>query len=253
MTKPKPKKASRRFTASPHKLKPETRGKLKRLLSNQDDKAIDKVESALAIGTVGAVHLDEIPRPADYVGIFRPIEKDAMDLFNRVCNLGDYYYGKFMEMGVDINAIKESLLKLITTANGVVEKYKGESSKGARKNNALCEVVRRLRLIFHDHYRGEVSRRTKRGAFDISSIEEDKELEFIDLALRDARLITSNFTQLRNLISDVRCAIPHERAETIERIARKTDKLRLSAETPKPVSSKANKFRTTKKGQANAR
>lgn len=253
MTKPKPKQASRRFTAYPHQLKPETRSALKQALNNQDDKVIEKVESVLAIGTVGPHHLDEIPRPADYVAKFKPIEKDAIGLLNCIFNLGDYYQEQFEEMGVDINAIEGALINLVNVASGVVGKYRSQPSKGAKRDNARCEVIRRLRIIFHENYRGEVSGRTKMGGFVIRSIEEASEFTFIELALRDARLISQSYAGLDRLIKDSRCAIPSDRARIVDKIARNGNKVRLSEENVKQVTSKKSKSRTAKKGLANAR
>lgn len=221
MTKPKSKNAEPRFSAQSYLLTDEVRAQLIELLGNKGAAAIPEVEKTLGLGHYGAHHLDEIPRPADYVAAFSRLEKEALSLFNSLCELGGYYSEQFAKRGADQDAIEAALIELQRVANGVVNEFKGQPSKGARQNNALAEVVRRLRRTFREYYGGPVDKRRKSGALSYRTDAEKCERKFVKVALRDARLIPVNYTGLEALFLDPRCTLPEERDQTIARIANK--------------------------------
>lgn len=224
MTKPRPKAAEPTFLAHAHPLSDSAKQELKVLIASDDYQPILDVEIVLGFGIDGARHLDEIPRPADYVAAFKPLEKKALDLFDALCELSGYYTEQFTKRNANQDAIEAALLELHKVANGVIKEFQGKPSQGARKSNALTEVIRRLRRIFRMYYGGPVDKRRKSGAFSYRTEAEKHELEFVWVALRDARLIPAKYTGLEGLFRDPRCALPEERAQTIERIASKSQK-----------------------------
>jgi len=228
MTKPKKKKAQPTFFAHSHRLRSHTKKELLGLLGNNEERAILEVEKALGLGVNAAEHLDDIPRPVDYVATFTTISKGAASLHNSLCELGGYFSDEVTKKGADQDAIEAALIKLLTVAEAIVKDYEGLSSRGARKNNALAEVIRRLRIIFRNNYKGATTGKLHRGAVTFRSKEENQELKFVLAALLDARLVRIGFsgTELRRLFSDSRCAVPAGRAESIERIAKKAAKVR---------------------------
>lgn len=209
MTKPRSKAAEPTFLAYAHPLSDSAKQELEALIASDDYQSILDVEMALGLGIDGAPHLDEIPRPADYVAAFRPLEKKALDLFDALCELNGYYTEQFKKRNASQDAIEAALLELHQVANGVIKEFQGKPSKGARKNNALAEVILRLRHTFRTYYGGPVEKRRKSGAFSYRADAEKHELEFVRIALRDARLIPAKYTGLEALFRDPRCT-PHE-------------------------------------------
>lgn len=185
-------------------------------------KAIMGIEAALGLYVNGAVHIDEIPRPADYVSAFKPIEKQTAKLLNMVDGLGGYFSNQFAVKGVDQYSIQAKLIELQTFASNVVGDFNKLSSKGAKKNDALAEVVRRLRTVFRNYYRGQTTGRKKSGAIVNRGVEEKLELDFVQTAFLDLPRMNESKTAIRQLpvlFRDARCAVPAERAAMIERIA----------------------------------
>ncbi|MGH8627512.1 MAG: hypothetical protein ACREYC_20325 [Gammaproteobacteria bacterium] len=141
-------------------------------------KIILDIETALGIYVDGYQHLDDVPRPADYVAIFEPIYRDATKLLNTVGQLHGYYSEQLRLKGVIPHKIAQELASLVDAANAVVKDFENRSSKRAPKKNALTATIRKLRCIFRDHYEGPRDDRRRRGAW---------ELEFVEVALGDLR------------------------------------------------------------------
>lgn len=188
--------------------------------------AILKIEAALGLYVYGAVHIDEIPRATDYVNAFKPIGKRAAELLNMLHGLGGYFSDQFTVKRADQDAIEAALMELLQVANSVVKDFEALPSKGAKKNNALAEVVRRLRRIFRDYYQGPVDGRRKSGAFQYRAEKEKRELDFVKTALLDARIIAKGYSDLPRLFRDPRCALNEERSDTVERLAKKVSRSR---------------------------
>lgn len=183
--------------------------------------AILYVESALGLGVEGAQHLDNIPRPADYREAFRPVGRTAWKLLNTLTSWTEYFCGQFTLRGQDIHEVERALAILVDVSAAVTRDMAGKSSKGARKQNALTEVIRRLRRTFRDYYQGKRTERNRQGAFESLAQWEKDELAFVDTALLAARLVRKGHYDLPRLFRDPRCALPEERAKVVERIARK--------------------------------
>jgi hypothetical protein len=141
-------------------------------------------------------------------------------LFKTLNNLSPYYRDQLDVHGANVHDIRDALGKLAGGAGDIVAAFQGVSSKGAPRNVAVMEVIRRLKRTFRDYYQGPRDLRKRRGAFQFLATWERTELSFIALALRSARI---SFTDqaLQRLLRDPRCALPQERAQTIETIARK--------------------------------
>lgn len=208
MTKPRSKAAEPTFLAHAHPLSDSAKQRLEVLIESDDYQSILDVEMALGLGIEGARHLDEIPRPADYVAAFAPLEKKALALFDALCELSGYYTEQFTKRNANQDAIEAALLELHKVANGVIKEFQGKPSKGARKNNALAEVILRLRHTFRTYYGGPVEKRRKSGAFTYRADDEKREMDFVRVALRDARLIPAKYTGLDALFRDPRCIPP---------------------------------------------
>jgi hypothetical protein len=193
-------------------------------------KVILEVETWLGFCVDGSHHLDEIPRPADYVAAFKPIHLAAINLLKKLGGLSGYYRGQFKAKDADIYVIESGLATLLEVSNAVLKNMARRPSKGARKNTALAEVIRQLRRIFRDNYQGQRTGRTRRGAFQFRAEEEKRELAFVRTALLDARIIREGYRELPRLFRDPRCQPPirgePHRAAEIERIAKKVDRAR---------------------------
>lgn len=172
--------------------------------------AILDVEAALGLYGSGAQQLDYIPRAADYREAFRPVQRAAKNLLKTLTDWTGYYRDQLKLKGADIQAIERALNSLVNASAAVVKDFKGKSSKGARRNTALTEVIQRLRRIFRDNYRGPRGSRSRRGAFQSLADWERRELEFVRTALRYARIIREGDRRLARLFRDPRCAVPEE-------------------------------------------
>lgn len=191
--------------------------------------AILDIEQILGLGVDGAEHIDRPPRPADYRDAIEPIHKKALALYNELVSLNGYYFSEALELeGADVNSIEVKILELAESARKVVDKYRSLPSKGARKNNALCEVIRGLRRIFRKHYSGPFSEPVRKGPIQGRTEQEKRELEFLKTALCDARLVKQGYSieELARLLRDPRCSVPEERNEVLERLAKKNQSSR---------------------------
>lgn len=167
------------------------------------------VEVALAIAITGADHLNKQPRPADYVAAFRPITRDAVNLLKVLGTWTEFFRDQFAMRGHDLVAIEKALASLKSVSKAVVKHYGKEPSKGAPKNTALCVCIKLLRETFQSNYFGPRTGRKERGAFHFPGTEELRELEFVETALWEARVIRPNREKLRSVIRrhfrDPRC------------------------------------------------
>ena len=230
MPRPKPKNAAQMFTAPARRLSAAARAELVELLGypefNPDNDTIrdviPKIEQTLGLYVHGARHMDNIPRPADYREVFRPIQLEALKLFARLHKLSGYYRDQFKLKGADIYAIESALGSLAGVSDEVIKESQDKSSKGAPQNTALAVVTRQLRRIFRDSYNGPRTERKCQGAFQFLADWERSEEKFIWTALRSARIIPEQYREeLPRLLRDPRCALPEDRPATIEPIARK--------------------------------
>lgn len=186
-------------------------------------KIILDVQDALGLYIHGQTHLDNVPRSAHYVAAFKPVHKDALALLTLLNGWTEYYRDQFALNGVDIYAIETALGSLMVVASKVVKENQGRSSKGAKRNTALTEVIRRLRRIFRAAYRGKVTGRNRQGAFQFKAAEEKSELEFVEMALLDAKIIPASYAELPRLFRDPRCMVLEEPASAVGRIASKVE------------------------------
>lgn len=155
-------------------------------------------------------NVDRAPRAADYVTAFKPLRRDASALLKKLGALNGYLRDQLDVRSIGIEKIEEALRSLTSVSEDISTEFESHSSKGAKKNSALMEVIRRLRLLFRHNYCGPQERRPTRGAFENLSVQERNELDFIYVALHDARIVpkrTSAKAVLR-LFKDPRC-YPH--------------------------------------------
>lgn len=224
MPRPKPSKAQRTFIAHPFNLKQKTVERLTELVGTADERIMDSVERALGFYHEGKQHIDKVPRPSDYREAFNPIRKDAIKLLNAVCGLTDYYSEQFSTRHVDLDAIEQALISLISVSADVINVSGATVTKGRPPQNALAETVRKLRVTFRANFVGEVAGRVRRGGVQYRAIAEAQELEFVTVALCEVREIPKE--NVAQLFLDPRCAVISERDVTVQRIARKTRKSR---------------------------
>ena len=176
-------------------------------------KIILTIETALGGYLGGYPHLDDIPRPADYVATFKPLYRDVNKLINTLCQLHGYYKKQLELKGVVSHKIAQELASLLDAANAVVKDFENHPSKGARKENALIATVRQLRSIFRDHYAGPRDSRRTQGAVKYLADWEKRELEFVKVALRDANIVAEGYKGLPRLFRDPRSLPPEEKGE----------------------------------------
>lgn len=175
--------------------------------------AIRSIEISLGLYVDGAEHLDNIPRPADYREAFSSVEREASRLLNTIAGWTEYYREQFAARGADVHEIEQALARLLEVANAVVREMKQKSSKGARRQAALKEVIRLLRLTFRDYYQGKRTARKRQGAFQSLAPWEKSEREFVRSALRAARIIPEGYRDLSRLFLDERCAVLEDPTE----------------------------------------
>lgn len=167
--------------------------------------AILDVQAALGLYTSGEQHLDRIPRPADYREEFRRVQRATRNLLKTLADWTGYYRDQLKLKGADIQAIETALTSLADVSAAVVKDFEGKSSKGARRNIALMETVLRLRGIFREHCEVPRHSRKRQGAFQHLADWERRELEFVQTALRYARIIREGDRRLARLFRDPRC------------------------------------------------
>ena len=233
MPRPKKKKVSPTFSAYPHSLSEKAKNKLIELLgySATSDAINNKLNLAILsaqkwLGAYSEIekNVDGEPRAADYVAEFTLIHKEAGKLYNSLTGLNGYYSHQFEVHDIDSDEIEKALATLFDVSGKIVAKFNLQSSKGARKNTALTKVIRELRIIFHNTYQGPIKHRQEKGAFQWRAEQENRELEFVNTALQDAHIIPKTYNyklKLPLLFKDVRCALPEERDQVIESLARK--------------------------------
>ncbi len=162
------------------KAEPEAPLILKRQSSSSEGAAkkdlgavIRSIELALGIYVEGSIHLDEIPRAADYRVIFKSLQGDAIKLLGSLGSLGGYYRDQFALKGAEIHDIELAIASLVDVCTAVQNDMKGQSSKGARVNRALIVTIKKLLRIFRSN---------------ASASAKSNEIEFVKLALVDARI-----------------------------------------------------------------
>ena len=189
--------------------------------------AVRDVEMALGIGIEGAFHLDNIPRPADYVAVFEPLRKDATVLLKSVTALGGYYRDQIKLKGGDVHKIEQAIGSLFDISTAILKEFRSMPSPGRRKEVAIYEVIRRLRFTFHKFYRGPVTARKRTGAISALAEQERQELAFVRGALIDAGIIKPPYAaKLPRLLRDLRSAIAEPGSNPAESRAIKPKKTR---------------------------
>lgn len=215
---PKSKKGSPASIIEVHTLSNESRNKLIELLGYDSEKDKDNNNLNLRLMDVAdylssyfmlVEAFDNAPRPADYRDMFKELKKKSETLLNNLTEMNMFYREQFKreDSPVDLNDIEKALKSIIDVSAGVIKEYKSKSSKGARKNIALMEVILNLRGIFRKNYRGEYIVSTKKKAFEKRSTEEIYEFEFVETALLDANIIhvDKSTETLERYFRDKRC------------------------------------------------
>jgi hypothetical protein len=184
------------------------------------------IENALAVYLSGEKHLDHVPRPAHYVAALKPISRDAERLVKTLIGENQYILDEISRSGADISAIEAALYSLVQACDTVIKKNQRLPSKGAPKNVALTETIKRLRHIFRSRYQGKRTGRNRKGSFQVLGEEEKREVSFVKTALISARIVPRSMTSEKMLgyFRDPRCAVPQERGALAERIANQAER-----------------------------
>lgn len=214
MPRPNPKRARAVTVTRGHVLSDDARSQLIDLLNSTDPLAIGQIQLALGTFLDGREHLDNIPRAADYVSEFKKVRRDADKVRTTVAGWTDYYRDQFAIREVDIHLIENALKQLIDTASCVISDFEGQSSRGAPSKLALGETVGRLHLVFKRFYQGPETPRTSRGAVVAKSDVEERELEFIKVALRDANIVPKFLSERQ---------VPHHLSLAIKKCSDETE------------------------------
>lgn len=238
MPKPKRTKASPVYSVNYHTLSEGARDAMLRALNveKRESEAGDgfefweRVEMWLGSYVPGLTHQNKIPIPSQYVSEFTALAKKSLRLLDDLRNLGGYFRDALDRRASEATAgppfqlrdLETGLAQLHRFATAIAAKHStGKPVRGAKGNLALYQTIQSLRSFFHERYRGPDTPRPQRGAFVSLSERETRELAFVREALLDARIMTSKQADkaLPRLMKHTRCALPHERAQTIERIA----------------------------------
>ncbi|MBI4290604.1 MAG: hypothetical protein HY661_03900 [Betaproteobacteria bacterium] len=166
-----------------------------------DPLIIAKIEATLGIYADGKRHLDNPPRPADYVRAFASLEKKARKLSEELFDINYYYAEHLSIQGVDCFSIAPELNKLAEISRKACAQFAKQPSTGRGENSALMVTILHLRRIFHKYYRGA---RTVHGASRAPALrgtEDDNEEQFVRTALDAANIECSD---LRRLMGDPR-------------------------------------------------
>lgn len=228
-------KALRTFLAHALPLSDDVRRNLRELLGN-DRADLSSVESALGLGVYGGKHIDNPPRPVDYVAAFKPIHRAAVELYKGLTGLTDYYDEELTSRGVDADNAEAMVVKLIDTSRAVIEKFEKLPSGGRPKRGAVKEVTKRLKRCFRDNYRGATNARKVRGAVSPLSEWEQRQSQFVRAALRFAKLIPATYSakDLDRLIRDPDYSLPEERNAVMDRLAHRAGKSTVPYAWPEP-------------------
>ena len=212
-----------RFIQQPE-TNPTTQDQVWKSIPTDAGKILRDVEIAIGVSLDGAKHIDNTPRPAHYVMAFERVGRDALALSCVLADWTEFFRDQVKLKGGDIQVIEAALAALVDVSSAVIREFKERSSKGARKNTALCETIKRLRYLFRRHYQGPRRGRSQRGAIQHLAEQESRELQFVETALLDSRVIRkNNRDEVRRLFRDPRCAMPNERGAVMKRIANNAD------------------------------
>jgi hypothetical protein len=135
---------------------------------------VRSIELAIGLYVDGSIHLDEIPRAADYSRIFKSLQDDALKLLIGLTGLGGYYRDQFALKNVEIHNIELAMRSLIDVCTAVQKDMKGQSSKGAPVNRALIVTIKELLKIFRSNACASAKR---------------NEVNFVKFALVEAKIL----------------------------------------------------------------
>lgn len=172
-------------------LSEDERKAIAKLLENQDPPLFREVDRILGFYVDGREHVDNQPRPAHYVAEFTGARQEARKLFDRISEWTGYYRDQFSMREKDLAAVEIALVSFISTATDVIDIFKKQPSKGAPKKIALEHTISALHKVFTHFYRGPTSERSRRGATQTKSVQEQRELDFITLSLSATGINTS--------------------------------------------------------------
>ncbi len=226
------------WSAHPHTLSESTKAELVDLLGldNGSDliranKALREIERWLGFYQ-GAVQAHaKVPKPADYRAILSPIQTLASGMVNKLGGLHPWMRDALEVRGVNVTSLEEALTKLRVAASSTIDVVGSGESRGKPKDIAARVVIGKLRRVFVQYYaRGDSSRRTTvlkpltSGAAKPLSEPEGEEVDFLKEALKDAKIPYPR--AIRRLFDEPDAALPSERQEVIEKIARKVRRAR---------------------------
>lgn len=174
-------------------LPDEEKQKLLDLLSYRDTPeksalVIWDIEAALFLFVKGVAQIGNPPRPADYVREFKSIERKARALSEELFEINYHYSDELLSQGADCYTIAAELNKLAEVSRKARGQFAGQPSKGARKNTARLETIRRLRAAFASHFRGDASLTSRQKRL--------KEIAFVKAALKAAKIPCRDFGRL---------------------------------------------------------
>lgn len=126
---------------------------LGRSFAAHTDQAIHQIEMAVGIYVHSRQHLDELPRPADYLATFNLLRSDTLVLLQKLGRLDYCYLDLFALNGANYYEIQTKLFELFIVCNSVNAGLKGKSSKGPKKELAKLYVLSRLQEIYQKYRR----------------------------------------------------------------------------------------------------
>lgn len=124
--------------------------------SSDGEKAILNAEAWLGFYVHDLPHIEAIPHPADYVVVFKPINKIAKGLFRDLRDLGEFCQDEIRAHGGDVRRMALASEEIADVTDKVIQECSAQSSKGAPRNDAVLHVIQKLRLVFRHYYRGQV-------------------------------------------------------------------------------------------------
>lgn len=195
MPRPPPRTGSADWTGQHHRLSDDARENLMNALGldpsvNPDDMetaipALAEVEKWLGSYSGADNALKNAPKASDFVRSLSSIESDTVKLLSNLNVSHQWIRDELVRTNIDLEKLALELEKLQAASLYIKGKYEGIESRGAPKQEALRDVILRLREVFARYYQGPNTSRQEIGYVRPLSEYENEEREFINFALDD--------------------------------------------------------------------
>lgn len=223
MPRPKPKGGGPTFLAPHVPLSVDAYSEIEQLLGRDINPQL-RMQIGDAVGFYVGGHsvIDRQPRGADFREAYRPVQRAASKLVEKLELFNGWQIAAFNEGGASHADSLAAARAVEAVASSVIAATADRQSLGAREEKALKETIRRLRLVFRRSYkpRKQVPRKSNLvRTFDAGQVDERA---FTRIILVDARVLPAGKAEkiVSRLFLDPACAI--DRKEALARIVERS-------------------------------